>query len=77
MNVNPIQLIKIFINKGGTPEQFLSQALTGNNNPMFSELINMAKKGEQQSIENFARNLFKEKGRNFDKEFSEFRSKFK
>lgn len=77
MNVNPIQLIKIFINNGGTPEQFLSQALTGNNNPMFSELINMAKKGEQQSIENFARNLFKEKGRNFDKEFSEFRSKFK
>ena len=72
MNVNPMQLIKMFIGKGGTPEQFLNQALTGNKNPMFSELMNMAKNGDQQSIENFARNVFKEQGRDFDSEFSDF-----
>lgn len=72
MNMNPIQLIKMFIGKGGTPEQFLGQALIGNKNPMFSELMNMAKNGDQQSIENFARNVFKEQGRDFDSEFSDF-----
>lgn len=48
-----------------------------NNNPMFRDLIDKAQKGDRQSVENFARNICKEKGIDFDKEFSAFMSNFK
>lgn len=48
-----------------------------NNNPMFRELIQKAQKGDRQSIENFARNICKERGIDFDKEFANFMSNFR
>lgn len=48
-----------------------------NNNPMFRDLIDKAQKGDRQSVENFARNICKEKGIDFDKEFRAFMSNFK
>lgn len=48
-----------------------------NNNPMFKDLIYKAQKGDTQSVENFARNLCKEKGIDFDKEFNAFMRNFK
>ena len=36
-----------------------------------------AKEGDSKGVENFARNLFKEQGRDFDKEFAEFRKNFR
>lgn len=36
-------------------------------NPMLNNLIQMAEKGDKQGVENFARNMFKEKGEDFDK----------
>lgn len=59
--MNPMQLIK------SMPIQ----------NPMIKNLINMIESGNPQGVETFARNLFKEQGRDFDKEFSEFRQKYK
>lgn len=44
-------------------------------NPMIKNLIGMMKSGNPQGVEEFARNLFKEKGRDFDKEFSEFKQR--
>lgn len=76
--MKPINMIKRFINNEMSPQQIIMQAIQGNNfNPMLTNLIGMAEKGNKQDIENFARNLFKEKGRDFDKEFSEFMSQIK
>lgn len=73
--MNPMQMLQKFIMKGFSPQKIVEQ-MTGNN-PMMVNLIKMANSGNTSGVENFARNMFKEKGRDFDKEFSEFRSKFK
>jgi hypothetical protein len=44
---------------------------------MLKNLIEMAEKGDYQGIENFARNYYKEQGKDFDKEYSQFMSYFK
>lgn len=76
--MNPINLLKAFIGGGGTPEQFLSQKVLGNvSNPMINNLIEMAQKGNSQSVEQFARNFCKENGKDFDKEFSNFMQQLK
>lgn len=75
--MNPVEMIKGFVGKGMNPEQILQNMMgKNNNNPVFNNLVKMAKEGNSDGIENFARNLFKEQGRDFDKEFSEFRQKF-
>lgn len=58
-------------------QQMLANFINKNQNPMFSNLISMAQKGDSKGVENFARNLFKERGRDFDKEFAEFMGKMK
>ena len=73
--MNPIQIIKSFIGKGLSPEGIIQNMDV--QNPMITNLITMAKKGDTKGIENFARNMFKERGRDFDKEFNEFRNNFK
>lgn len=72
--MNPIQIIKSFIGKGLSPEGIIQNMNI--QNPMIGNLITMAKKGDTKSVENFARNMFKERGRDFDKEFNEFKNKF-
>jgi hypothetical protein len=64
-----------YIANGGTPEKLLSEMML--KNPMMNNLIRMAKSGNTQDIENFARNVFREQGRDFDAEFSEFKKNFK
>lgn len=80
--MNPLDTIKTFLNNGGNLEKAIEDAMAktvqnNNANPMFANLINMAQKGDTQGVENFARNLFKEQGRDFDKEYAEFRKNFK
>lgn len=77
MNNNPINNLKSFISNGGTPQQFIEKMIVNNSNPMLLNLVQMAQKGDKQGIENFARNLYKEQGRDFDKEFNEFMNYFK
>lgn len=74
---NSIETIKKFVGSGGTPQEFIMKAMGSNNNPMLNNLIQIAKNGNSKDIEMFARNLFKEKGRNFDEEFSQFMKNFK
>ena len=64
-----------YIANGGTPEKLLSEMML--RNPMMNNLIKMAKSGNIQDVENFARNVFREQGRDFDAEFSEFKKNFK
>ena len=73
---NPMQIIEML--KGiKDPKQAVMNIAKNNTNPMIKNLIDMAEKGDNQGIENFARNIFKEQGRNFDEEFSEFTKSFK
>ena len=76
MNNNPIEMIKLFLGQNKKPEELL-QKMVNDNNPILNNLINMARSGDSKGVENFARNLYKDKGRDFDKEFSEFMNNFK
>ena len=62
-----------------SPQQFL-QSMIGNSqvmqNPMARNIIDMAQKGDVEGIEQMGRNIAKEKGIDFDKEFSKFKNQF-
>lgn len=73
---NPIQMIKMLMGKGN-PEEVAKQLMGDNSNPLLMNVLKMAQSGDTQGVENFARNLYKEQGKDFDKEFSEFMSNFK
>lgn len=75
--MNPIQMLQALVKGGKNPEQIVMQMIGGNNNPMLNNLIEMGRSGNTKSIENFARNLCKEKGINFDTEFNSFMSNFR
>lgn len=76
--MNSINSIKKFASNGGNLQELIMRTMMGNNsNPMINRLIEMARTGNSKEIENFARNIMKEKGRDFDKEFSEFMSQIK
>ena len=72
---NPLNIVKRFIGQQGNPKELLINFMQQNNaNPMINNLIQMAKDGNTQQVETFARNAFKEQGRDFDKEFAQFKS---
>lgn len=73
--MNPTNFIKNYMLRGLTPKGIVKQ-LAGNN-PILGNLINMAEKGDNQGVENFARNILKERGMDFDKEFSTFKNSLK
>ena len=59
------------------PKDAVMNIVKSNNNPMIKNLVEMAEKGDRQGVENFARNLMKEQGKDFDKEFGDFINNFK
>ena len=74
MNNNPLNTIKNFVKQQGSPKELLINFMQRNNsNPMMNNLIQMAKSGDTKGVEQFARNAFKEQGRDFDKELSQFK----
>lgn len=74
MNVNPMQLIQM-IKNGGNPQQLIMSVLEqqGQNNPFYQNLMSLAQNGNKAELEKIARNMFKERGLDYDKEFSAFR----
>lgn len=71
--MNPIDMLKVIMNKNKNPEEIIKNVILKNNsNPMITNLIDMAEKGNNKGVEQFARNIFKEKGKDFDKEFEDF-----
>lgn len=72
---DPINFIKNLL--ANANPQTIAMKMIGNGNPVLGNLAQMAEKGDEKGIENFARNLFKEKGKDFDKEFSDFMNNFK
>ena len=77
MNVNPMQLIQM-IKQGQNPQQLMMQILQQQaNTPLGANLLKLAQNGQTAEIEKIARNLCKEKGVDFDQEFSNFRKNFR
>ena len=73
---NPMQFINML--KGiKSPKDTVINIVKTNNNPMVKNLVEMAEKGDSQGVENFARNMLKEQGRDFDTEMNEFMKNFK
>ena len=59
------------------PKQFVMNMMGQNQNPMIGQLMQMAKNGNPQEVETFARNICKERGMDFDKSFAEFMKQIK
>jgi hypothetical protein len=73
---NPMQFMNML--KGiKNPKDAVINMIKTNNNPMVKNLVEMAEKGDSQGVENFARNMLKEQGRDFDAEMNEFMKSFK
>ncbi len=73
--MNPTNFIKNYMLRGLTPKGIVKQMV--GNNPILGNLINMAEKGDNQGVENFARNVLKERGMNLDEELSKFKNTLK
>jgi hypothetical protein len=65
-----IQMIK----QGKNPEQLMMDFLQRQMGD--SPLVNLAQKRDAKGIEQFARNYYKQQGKDFDKEFQMFRQMF-
>ena len=74
--MNPLNMIKGMMGNIN-PKNMVMNMLKGNTNPIFANLIAMANKNDVKGLENFARNYMKEQGKDFDKEFNNFKSMFK
>ena len=73
---NPINMIKAMMGKM-SPKDMAISMLKNNSNPMLSNLIDMVNKGDTKGIEEFARNICKEKNIDFNKDFTDFMNNFK
>ena len=76
-NVDPAYLL-MQMRQGKNPEQLMIDILEGeaSQNPIVGNLLTMAKDNSTADIERFARNLAKEQGIDFDKEFSRFKKQY-
>lgn len=64
--------------QGANPKQLALNLLTQRSgNPMIQNLIDLAEKGDTAAIEQIVRNIAKEKGIDYDKEFNSFRRAIK
>lgn len=68
---NPMQFISM-LKSIKNPKEVVINMVKSNNNPMIKNLVEMAEKGDTKGVQNFARNLYVQQGRDFDKEYSKF-----
>lgn len=74
MQINPMQFIAMMKN-GQNPEQLMLNFLEAQagNSPMNENLLLLAKNKDIKGIEEIARNMYKSRGLDFDKEFNAFK----
>lgn len=63
-----INLIKNKMTQGLTPESIVTQM--AGNNPILTNVIKMAKNGDNAGVEQFARNICQQKGINYDEQLA-------
>ena len=73
---NPMQFMSM-LKSIKNPKEAVINMVKSNNNPMLKNLVEMAEKGDTKGVENFARNILKEQGRDFDSEMNNFMKNFK
>ena len=73
---NPMQFMNM-LNGIKSPKDVVINMIKSNNNPMVKNLVEMAEKGDTKGVENFARNLYAQQGRDFDSEMNNFMKNFK
>lgn len=75
--VDPMQLVQM-IKNGQNPQQLMLSVLEGKagNTPMGANLLKLAKNGQTAQIEQIARNMYRSRGLDFDKEFNAFKQQF-
>lgn len=56
--------------------QQLLQMLQNNKNPMYQNLASLIQNQDTQGLETLARNLMQSQGKDFDREFSNFKNRF-
>ena len=79
MPTNNMMDVMKFI-KNGNPQEIVMNMLqkdAKNGNQIAGTLIQMINSGDSQGIERVARNIAKEKGIDFDKEFNSFKQMFR
>ena len=59
------------------PQSIVMNMIKNNTNPVLNNLIDLASKGDTKGVEDFARNIMKEKGMDYDTEFNKFKDNFK
>ena len=71
--MNPMQMLQALIKGGKKPQQMAEQMIQSmsGNNPMLGNLMQLAKDGNTKNIEQFARNICKSKGIDFDTQFAD------
>ena len=79
MNIIKPEMMQ-FVNmmKNGNPEQMMMSMLeqSAQNNPILENLLKMAKNNDSEGIESYVRNVAREKGIDYDKEFNSFKQMF-
>lgn len=75
MQVNPVQLIQM-IKSGYNPQQLMISIMENQmrGTPMGDNLLKLARENRGAEIEQIARNLYSQQGRDFDKEFLAFKN---
>ena len=78
MNVNPNMVQFINAMKNGNPEQTMLSMLerSAQENPFMGNLLQMARNRDIAGIENVARNIARERGIDYDREFNSFKQMF-
>jgi hypothetical protein len=74
--MNPMDIIAM-IKSGKNPQQVMLSILergVAENNPLMTNLFNLAKQNRTADIEQIARNICAERGVDFDKEFASFKA---
>lgn len=64
------------LRNGQNPQQIAMQFLQNKQNPMVENWISLAQQGKTEELENIARNIVKQQGRDFDTEFRAFKQQF-
>ena len=76
MPTNPMMFLISMLKNRANPQQLALSMLQqqAGNNPMMNNLLQLAQNGKGAEIEQIARNIMKEKGLDFDKEFNSFKN---
>nr|DAY48220.1 MAG TPA: hypothetical protein [Caudoviricetes sp.] len=73
--MNSLNAIKQYMLQGLTPKGILQRMNI--QNPILGNVISMAQNGDTKGVENFARNICKQRGLDFDSEFEKFKNTLK